>query len=104
MVAVNSWQNENRGAEVSERERLHIHPFYAQRVSDGGIRSINTRNHHALAASGASTSISPNYQGVNLLHSAQNITRRPHQRQWTGLQTQATGRHVTELVGRWISA
>ena len=57
MAAVNSWQDENRGAEVSERERQHIHPFYAQRVSDGGIRSINTRNHHALAASGAFTSI-----------------------------------------------
>lgn len=35
---------------------------------------------------------------------SRNITRRPHQTPATGLQTQATDRDVTELVGRWMWA
>lgn len=34
MGAVNSWQDDNRGAEVGECECQHIHPSCAQQVSD----------------------------------------------------------------------
>lgn len=54
IVAVNSWQDENRGAEVGVRERQHIHPSCAQRVSLGGIRGINDKKSSCASTSGAS--------------------------------------------------
>lgn len=77
IVAVNSWQDEDRGAEVGERERQHIHPSRAQRVSDGEMRSINTRNHHALAACVGAASF-PEVTPLAACKRAKNITRRTH--------------------------
>jgi hypothetical protein len=52
MVAMSSWQDENSGAEVGERERQHIHPPapVPKRFQMEGFAVSNTRNHHAASA------------------------------------------------------
>lgn len=96
---MNSWQDENGGAEVGERERQHIHPSCAQKVSDGGILGINTGKPSCANRLWRPASI-PKLVNPLQLQRPRNITRRPHQTPANGLQTQATNGNVTELVGR----
>lgn len=98
MRAVNSWQDDNRSAEVGERARQHIHPSCAQKVSDETIRScINKKSLCALTGSGPSALVgSPK---APLEAPLQQLQTGPKYHA-PGLQTQASaGGDVTELVG-----